>query len=171
MLDQGVPGEPGQPTRLTWTLPIGTAQFKGVLPDDVAIWIREARFSLPGIKPNSRGNVLTSVATSGSYQNGFGPRQSHSFVTKALQGDYGFKASNSAVYIPWQINTDIYTTPTPFTHRTMTFDGDRGDPSAVERANDVSTMNPSLLDFPNVGDHLRADPGDLQPCPSPSPKR
>lgn len=69
------PGTAGNGPTLTWTIPVGTDQLAGVLPNDgdVAIWITSANFFLDGVTPNQKGNVLCNISTSGSYQNGFGP--------------------------------------------------------------------------------------------------
>jgi hypothetical protein len=120
--------------RLTWAVPIGTPQLRGVLPDqgNVAVWIKEARFIVSGITPNNRGNVLANVAVSGAYQNGFAPDDTFRFVSKGLDGDYGYAVQTGATYIRWTIDPAVYTTPTPFTQWTMVFDADGGDPSAAQ---------------------------------------
>ena len=125
----------GQPATLTWSLPVGDGQLKGVLPNrgNVAIWIKEARFFLDGVTPNERGNVLMEVSTSGTYQNGFGPADAFTFVNQGLIGDYAYRVEDETVYNPWSINTEVYATPTPFTQWTLAFDPDGGDPSSATR--------------------------------------
>jgi len=120
--------------RLTWTVPIGTRQLQGVLPNggNVAIWIREVVFVVTGVQPNDRGNVIASVAVSGTYQNGFAPNAIYRFVSKGLTGDYGYAVATNTPYIPWRIDPQVYTTPTPFTQWTMVFDPDGGDPSDAQ---------------------------------------
>lgn len=129
------PASGGQPAVLTWTIAPGTHQLDGVLPDggDVAIWIKDVRFFLDGVKPNAKGNVIARVATSGSYENGFGPNHSYSFVTKGLSGNYAYKPTSSTVYDPWSIDTAVYMTPTPFTQWTLRFDPTGGDASEVKK--------------------------------------
>jgi CII-binding regulator of phage lambda lysogenization HflD len=121
----------GGKSTLTWNIPIGDAQLKGVLPDggDVAIWIDSAQFFVDGVKANDKGNVIVDVATSGVYQNGYGPKQSYSFVTHGLDGPYAYTLNGPHVYSPWSIDPAVYMTPTPFTQWVMTFDDDGGDPT------------------------------------------
>lgn len=121
------------PASLIWTIPCGDAQMAGVLPDGrkVAVWIEEARFFVEGVKPNAKGNVLAEVATSGVYRNGFGDAAAHDFVTKPLVGNYAYHAAGQRVYNRWAINTAVYSTPSPFTQWTMSFDDEGGDPSAA----------------------------------------
>lgn len=129
------PASGGNPATLTWTIPLGDAQLAGVLPSggDVAIWIKEARFFLEGVKANAKGNVLVSVATSGAYQNSSGNGQAYSFVTKPLVGDYAYVAATSKVFNPWSIDAGVYMTPTPFTQWSLTFDPTGGDAGSVTR--------------------------------------
>jgi hypothetical protein len=129
------PANGNQPATLTWGIPIGNTQLQGVLPNkgNVAIWIKEARFFIDGIKSNSNGNVLLNVLTSGTYQNGYGPGKAYSFVTKGLEGEYAYRVQGENVYDPWEINTEVYATPTPYTQWTITFDPDGGDPSLATR--------------------------------------
>lgn len=114
---------------LTWAVPLGTEQLQGVLPNEgqCAIWISNATFLLDGVTPNSKGNVIASVATSGTYQNGFGPQNGHTFVTKGLIGNYMYTVANESVYGPWSIDTAVYMTPTPYTLWTMTVPPDDAD--------------------------------------------
>jgi hypothetical protein len=125
----------GIPRTLTWALAIGTDQLRGVLPNngEVAIWITKAEFFIEGVKPNSKGNVIVTVGTSGTYRNGFGPSRAYNFVTKGLVGNYAYKEKSGAVYNPWAIDIGVYMTPTPFTQWQMTFDPDGGDPSTATR--------------------------------------
>lgn len=118
---------------LTWSIPIGDAQLAGVLPNsgDVAIWITDIGFTIDGVVANEKGNVIASVATSGTYQNGFGPGAAYSFFSTPLIGEYGYHFATGKTYIPWQIPTAVYMTPTPYTQWTMLFDQDGGDPSAA----------------------------------------
>lgn len=120
--------------RLTWAVPIGTKQLQGVLPNggNVAIWIREAVFVVKGMQPNDHGNVIASVGISGTYQNGFAPDAIYRFVSKGLTGDYGYTVATNKPYIPWRIDPQVYTTPTPFTQWTMIVDPDGGDPSDAQ---------------------------------------
>jgi hypothetical protein len=118
---------------LNWSVPIGTSQLEGVLPNggDCAIWISEASFFLDGVTPNSKDNVISVVSTSGTYENGFGPQADHTFVTRGLSGNYLYHANNDTVFGPWQIDTAVYMTPTPYTQWTMTLPSDGGDPSTA----------------------------------------
>lgn len=120
---------------LSWTVPIGTSQLQGWLPNGgkCAIWISEASFFLEGVTPNSQNNVIAFVATSGTYENGFGPQAEHTFVTKGLGGNYAYEAAGETVYSPWKINTAVYMTPTPYTQWTMTLPSDGGDPSTATK--------------------------------------
>ncbi|MBA2238217.1 MAG: hypothetical protein H0W24_05895 [Lysobacter sp.] len=118
---------------LTWTVPLGTEQLNGVLPNggDCAIWISKADFRIQGVTPNSKGNVIAKVATSGAYENGFGPQHGHVFVTKGLVGNYAYAAANDTTYSPWQVATAVYMTPSPYTQWTMFLPPNSGDPSAA----------------------------------------
>jgi hypothetical protein len=125
------PAAGSTPAQISWTIPIGDAQLEGVLPNDgdVAIWITSIQFALDGVAANDKGNVLFSVATSGTYQNGFGPQESQTFFSKGLIGDFGYTPATGHAYIPWQIPTAVYMTPTPYTQWTLTFYPDGGDPT------------------------------------------
>jgi hypothetical protein len=127
------PQNGSQPATLTWTIASGDDQLTGVLPSkgQVAIWIREAKFFPTGVTPNSKGKVIAKVSTSGSYQNGFGPQRLYSFETKSLVGNYAYTVADEVVYNRWKIDTEVYSTPTPFTQWTMTFDPDGGDPATA----------------------------------------
>ncbi len=118
---------------VNWTVPLGTDQLAGVLPNsgNCAIWISQGAFFLKGAKPNAKGNIIASVATSGSYQNGFGPKLGHAFATKGLTGNYAYD-SQQKVYSPWQIDSQVYMTPTPYTQWTMTVPPDGGDLSTID---------------------------------------
>ena len=118
---------------LNWAVPIGTSQLEGVLPNrgECAIWISEASFFLDGVTPNSKNNVISVVSTSGTYENGFGPQADYTFVTKGLSGNYLYHADSGTVFGPWQIDTAVYMTPTPYTQWTMTLPSDGGDPSTA----------------------------------------
>lgn len=120
---------------LVFTVPLGTDQLDGVLPDNgnVAMWIKEVSFFLDGITPNSKGNVIANISTSGTYQNGFGDANSHTFVTKGLTGNYAYRASDNSIYSPWAINTSVYMTPAPYTQWNITFAANSGDPSTATR--------------------------------------
>jgi hypothetical protein len=125
------------PAQISWTIPLGDAQLEGVLPDggDVAIWITGVTFTLDGVTPNAKGNVMFSVATSGTYQNGFGPQAGQTFFSKGLIGDFGYAAATGHAYIPWQIPTAVYMTPTPYTQWTLTFYPEGGDPTSATALN------------------------------------
>jgi hypothetical protein len=127
------PATEDQPATLTWSIASSDKQLKGVLPNkgQVAIWIKEAGFFLKNVTPNEIGNVLAKVSTSGSYQNGFGPQKLYNFETKSLVGNYGYTVLDSKVYNRWRIDTEVYSTPTPFTQWTMAFDPDGGDPASA----------------------------------------
>jgi len=120
---------------LNWAVPIGTNQLEGVLPNqgECAIWISEASFFLDGVTPNSKNNVISVVSTSGTYENGFGPQAEHTFVTQGLSGNYLYHADSGTVFSPWQIDTAVYMTPTPYTQWTMTLPSDGGDPSTATK--------------------------------------
>jgi hypothetical protein len=120
---------------LSWGVPLGTDQLAGVLPNGgaCAIWISKAQFFLDGVTPNSKGNLIATVATSGSYENGFGPQQRHVFVTRGLSGNYAYEVPKSEIYSPWEINTAVYMTPAPYTQWTMRVDPDGGDLSTATR--------------------------------------
>lgn len=118
---------------LVFTVPLGTSQLNGVLPNNgnVAIWISEASFFFDGITANSRGNVIAAVSTSGTYQNGFGQGRAFTFVTKGLTGNYAYHTADGSVYSPWEINTAVYNTPTPYTQWNITLAPNSGDPSTA----------------------------------------
>jgi hypothetical protein len=119
--------------KLIWTIPMGIDQLAGVLPNNgnVAIWITKAEFFVDDIKPNSKGNVIATIATSGTYANGFGTTNVYRFVSNGLSESYAYTAATKEVYSPWSINTAVYMTPTPYTQWSMIFDKDGGDPSAA----------------------------------------
>jgi hypothetical protein len=125
------PATAGQPANISWTIQTGDDQLKGVLPKSghVAIWIKEAGFILKGVAPNVKGNVIAKVSTSGSYENGFGPKDLYRFETKSLVGNYAYTVSGESIYNRWKIDAEVYATPTPFTQWTFTFDPDGGDPA------------------------------------------
>ena len=122
---------------LLWNVMIGTEQLDGVLPNhgNVAIWLSEASFFLDGVTPDAQGNVISSVSTTGTYENGFGLTQATTFVTKGLTGNFLYKASDNSVYGPWKIDTDVFMTPTPYTQWSMTIDNGNGDPSTATQLN------------------------------------
>lgn len=127
------PAAGDEPARIDWTIPAGDEQLKGVLPQkgNVAIWIKEAGFILKGVTPNERGNVIAKVSTSGSYENGFGPKERYRFDTKSLVGNYAYTVSGEQIYNRWKIDAEVYATPTPFTQWTFAFDPDGGDPASA----------------------------------------
>src|SRR5690606_386583 len=98
----------------------------------VAIWISKASFFLEGVTPGSKGNLIATVSTSGSYQNGVNG-QGNTFVTKGLSGDYAYKVEGSKVYSPWAINSAVYMTPTPYTQWNIGIAEGGGDPSAAKK--------------------------------------
>jgi hypothetical protein len=120
---------------LTFSVPLGTSQLEGVLPNGgrCAIWISQAAFFLDGVTPNSKGNVIASVSTSGTYQNGIGAANAHTFVTKGLTGDYAYRTADGSVYSPWAIDTQVYMTPTPYTQWSIALAAGDGDPSTATR--------------------------------------
>jgi hypothetical protein len=134
------PAANGEPARITWTIQPADDQLKGILPQQghVAIWIREAGFILKGVTPNSKGKVIAKVATSGSYENGFGPKDVYRFETKGLVGNYAYTVADESIYNRWKIDSEVYATPTPFTQWTFTVDPDGGD---------VSTATELRMDF------------------------
>ena len=133
---------PGGGWTLTWTLPLGSAQLDGVLPNQgqCAIWISQATFLLDGVTGNAKGNLIATVATSGAYQNGFGPAVGHAFSTGGLTGDYAYKVASGTVYSPWAINMAVYMTPTPYTQWTMTLPPGGGDPTTATRLRVLLTV-------------------------------
>ncbi|MES2317589.1 MAG: hypothetical protein V4631_08855 [Pseudomonadota bacterium] len=120
---------------LTFTLPMGSEQLNGVLPNNgrCAIWISDAQFFLDGVTANGKGNVIASVSTSGAYQNGTDPAQSHTFVSKGMIGDYAYRVADGKVYSPWAINTAVYMTPTPYTQWNLRIAAGNGDLSTATR--------------------------------------
>jgi hypothetical protein len=120
---------------LTFTVPMGTSQLEGVLPNNgrCAIWISQAQFYLDGVTPNSKGNVIATVATSGTYQNGTDSGAPRTFVTNGMSGDYAYRVADSTVYSPWEINTAVYMTPTPYTQWNLAIAPGGGDLSTVTR--------------------------------------
>ena len=114
---------------LMWTLPVGSKQLKGVLPNggNCAIWITEAEFIVDGVTPNSKGNLISTVSTSGSYENGFGLADNNVFVTKGLKGNFLYSVTDKKVYSPWKIDSVVFMTPTPYTQWTMSVPADGGD--------------------------------------------
>jgi hypothetical protein len=128
-----VPAQAGHPAIISLTFDLSDPRLVGRLPKrgDVAIWVKEASFFVDGVKPNAQGNVIMNVATSGSYQNGFGAAQSFTFVTKGFESYFGYAATDRKPTMEWRVDTNVYMTPTPFTQWTMTFDPDGGDPSGI----------------------------------------
>jgi hypothetical protein len=126
------PASSGAPASLEWVVPFGTEQLKDVLPNegDVAIWITEASFILQDVTPNSKGNVIAVIATSGSYENGLGQKV-YAFVNKVMSGHYAYTVQNSHIYDAWNVNAAVYSTPTPYTQWKMIFDKDGGDASTA----------------------------------------
>ncbi|MET1077160.1 MAG: hypothetical protein ABWY06_03975 [Pseudomonas sp.] len=120
---------------LTFTVPLGTPQLDGVLPNQgqCAIWLSQAAFFLDGVTANSKGNVIASVSTSGTYQNGLGSKGDFTFVTKPLSGNYAYHVPDLDVYSPWAINTAVYMTPTPYTQWSIVLAPGSGDPSSATR--------------------------------------
>jgi hypothetical protein len=120
---------------LTFTVPLGTSQLDGVLPNNgqCAIWISEAAFFLDGVTANSKGNVIASVSTSGTYQNGIGSTGDSTFVTKGLSGNFAYHVPDLNVYSPWSIDTVVYMTPTPYTQWNISLAPGSGDPSTATR--------------------------------------
>lgn len=120
---------------LVFTVPLGTSQLAGVLPNsgNVAIWIAEASFFLDGVTPNSKGNVIALVSTSGTYQNGFGQAHGYTFVTKGLSGNYAYRVADETVYSSWLINSAVYMTPTPYSQWNISLAANGGDPSTATR--------------------------------------
>jgi hypothetical protein len=45
-----------------------------------------------------------------------------------MVGNFAYRAVGEKVYNSWSINTEVYSTPTPFTQWKMAFDADGGDP-------------------------------------------
>jgi len=116
-------------------IPRDTGQLKGVLPDKglVPIWVRSAQFYVNGAAANQQGNVILSASTSGTYYNGFPPDRMFRFETQGVEASFAYKAEPRKAYVNWDINPEVYMTPSPFTLWTITFDEDGGDPSqAVE---------------------------------------
>lgn len=129
------PASGDDPATLTWMIPMGTDQLHGVLPHggNVAIWITAAVFTVDGVTPNDKGNVIVEVSTSGTYQNGYGPAKTQTFVARSMVGSYAYKASDDGPpYDPWNVATQLTMTPTPYTQWTMAFDPDGGDASTAE---------------------------------------
>jgi hypothetical protein len=128
------PATATEPAVLSWTIAADTQQLIGVLPDQgkVAIWITAAEFLLDGVTPNSTGNVLVQVATSGSYTNGYGPTDVHAFVAKSMIGYYGYRVADGVVYNGWNVPEAATMTPTPFTQWTMAFPKGGADPSTAK---------------------------------------
>lgn len=118
---------------LNFTVPLGTSQLQGVLPNNgrCAIWISAAEFYLAGVTPNQKGNVIAKVSTSGAYQNGVDQNRPYTFVTNGLAGDYAYEVADNKVYSPWQINTSVYMTPTPYTQWTIELDPNGGEASSA----------------------------------------
>jgi hypothetical protein len=148
---------------LNWVLPLGTGQLDGVLPNAgrCAIWISQGAFFLDGVTPNSKGNVIATVATSGTYQNGFGPQAGHTFVTHGMTGNYAYRVADAAVFSPWTINTAVYMTPTPYTQWTMTLPPNGGDPRTASRLR-VKLTVAYLTPVPALAAAARPEPMVLQ---------
>jgi hypothetical protein len=129
------PAGTGKEPMLTWMFQPGSNQFLDQLADaaELAIWVRQAEFFLEGMVANGAGNVMTKVSTSGTYQNGYGPGRTYSFVSRGLVGDYNYKAEGNRVYNPWKINTAVYATPTPFTQWQIAFVPNGGDPKGITK--------------------------------------
>jgi hypothetical protein len=119
--------------QLNFTLPYPSKQLAGVLSGngEAAVWITEAAFYLQGATPNSKGNLLATIETSGTYQNAAGTSSAHTFVTKGFSGNYAYTVASENVYSPWKIDAAVYMTPTPYTQWTMKMDDGNGDPSTA----------------------------------------
>lgn len=127
------PEASGTKAMLTWTIPVETMQLKGVIRNwnTAAIWIKKASFILEGAEPNDQGNLIATVSTSGSYVNGYGPAKASRFVTKAMSGDFAYRPKTGEVYIPWQVEGEIYMTPSPYTQWKLMVEEGNGDLNAV----------------------------------------
>lgn len=115
------------PAKVTVSIPRATKQLVGVLPNggNVPIWIKEAKFFIEGAVPNSKGNIMFNASTSGSYENGFPTEDVFNFETDGMESSFGYKNDDN-VYISWDINPEVYMTPSPFTQWTLDFDKDGG---------------------------------------------
>jgi hypothetical protein len=122
------PADGGRPAFLSWYIPMGAGQLRGVLPagGKVALWIFEAAFFVAGASGNSKGNLLAQVTTSGTYQNGFGPSRAYRFVSRPIAGNYAYTIADSGVYNHWKVPSNILMTPTPYTQWTLAAAPDGG---------------------------------------------
>jgi len=130
-----VPASATQGAQITWAIPFGCSQLAGVLPNqgNVPIWITEASFFVEGVTPNAKGNVIATIATSGSYQNGFDGSHVFNFVSKGVAKSYAYATPSLGVYVPWTVDAAVYMTPTPYSQWSMVFDPDGGDASKATK--------------------------------------
>jgi hypothetical protein len=130
-----IPSAPDRKAVLIWTFDQTGNPFRYKLnnANELAVWVKEAQFFLDGIEANPEGNVMMEVSTSGTYQNGYGPKRSHNFVSRGLKKGYAYRVKDQSVYDPWTIQTEVYATPTPFTQWQITFDSEGGDVSKIRK--------------------------------------
>jgi hypothetical protein len=113
------------------SIPRDTTQLREILPDKgmVPIWVRSAQFFVNGVKPNVQGRVIMNASTSGTYQNGFPPDRMYRFETQGVEATFAYVNDTKSPYINWDINPEVYMTPSLFTIWTISFDEDGGNPS------------------------------------------
>lgn len=126
------PGSGSVPTTITLAIPPAAQELQGMLPSEgkVPIWITAGQFRVKGAVPNSKGNVILDVSTSGSYQNGnIVANDFHvfSFETKGMGSSFGYKPNEQEPYMPWNVDAVVYMTPTLFTQWTIVLDSNGGD--------------------------------------------
>jgi len=115
---------------LSWSVPIDWPFFRGAVPEDgnMAFFIEEGWFHLVGAKPNSRGNIVLKIGTSGQLSNGFGKfGAEQDFVaapskTQEMDFIYTPKGNDAPeIRTPWRPAADVkshYMRPSPFTQWT-----------------------------------------------------
>lgn len=145
---QATPSDPSYAATITLHIPDVLNQFGNEIgTGEVAIWVTQGSFQLNGAGANTAGYVPMTVATSGQYVNGYSSDLMH-FASNAISSHYSYKPGNGGnitVNVPWNINSEVYTLPTPFT--LWTFKIDQGcDVSAIQSLDINFTVN---LQFQN----------------------
>jgi hypothetical protein len=132
----------GKPV-LSWSMPLQEPPFQQWLGSSkkAVYFVEEAWFELEGAKPNPTGIIRLEVATSGTYENGYGGAPTTEapagtrFISQGLALDYGYALGKSGEpFVRWQpieLSHDNYMRPSPFTTWLAT----------IEQAGDLSQLH------------------------------
>jgi hypothetical protein len=135
---------PGAKPLLSWSISLQEPPFRQWLGSShkAVYFVQEAWFELNGALPNADGFIRLEVATSGTYENGYGgaapvagtPAAAR-FVSQGLALDYGYRAGKvGEPFVRWQpigLSKDNYMRPSPFTTWLAT----------IEQAGDLSQFH------------------------------